>query len=298
MLVLIAAVTLACQRARPAGSRALPAGSAHRWSPPCRSPSPPPTATLVFRTADQLDRGRIPDPIRNNPPALGPLEPPSGTGGRRWPGSPPCWSSARRSPSPCRWRAAGGGRARRVVEHDYPGAPAEATPRLDAVRSTIARSFVTDELGPTFVAFFVISSVGLATVALDLIGIGPTQLVARLGRRHDTLAVLTAYVTDVGIWAISLLVIGLLILGYRAYRSPETRRLVGVLWDLGTFWPRTVHPFAPPSYAARAVPELARRVTALAAQGPVVISGHSHGSVLAAATVLQLPPRPAPASRC
>ncbi|MFI7331456.1 hypothetical protein [Micromonospora aurantiaca (nom. illeg.)] len=296
MLVLIAAVTLVRRRARPAGSRALLRGlGTPLVAAMSVTVASAYTATLVFRTADQLDRGRIPDPIRNNPPALGPLEPPVGY----W------WAAlaglaallvvsaaiAVTLPVARRRRRA---YARRVVEHDYPDAPAEATPRLDAVRSTIARSFVTDELGPTFVAFFVISSVGLATVALDLIGIGPTQFVARLGRRHDTLAVLTAYVTDVGIWAISLLVIGLLILGYRAYRSPETRRLVGVLWDLGTFWPRTVHPFAPPCYAARAVPELARRVSALAAQGPVVISGHSHGSVLAAATVLQLPPEALP----
>ncbi|MEU1810769.1 hypothetical protein [Micromonospora aurantiaca (nom. illeg.)] len=296
MLVLIAAVTLARQHARPAGSRALLGGlGTPLVAAMSVTVASAYTATLVFRTADQLDRGRIPDPIRSNPPALGPLEPPVAY----W------WAAlaglaalvvvsaalAVTRPVARRRRRA---YAQRVVEQDFPDAPAEATPRLDAVRSTIARSFVADEFGPTFVAFFVISSVGLATVALDLIGIGPTQIAARLSRRHDTLAVLTAYVTDVGIWIISLLVIGLLILGYRAYRSPETRRLVGVLWDLGTFWPRTVHPFAPPCYAARAVPELTRRVSALAAQGPVVISGHSHGSVLAAATVLQLPPEALP----
>ncbi|NYH41321.1 hypothetical protein HNR22_001048 [Micromonospora jinlongensis] len=103
-------------------------------------------------------------------------------------------------------------------------------------------------------------------------------------------AVLAAYVTDAGVWVISLLVICLMVLGFRAYRSSQTRRVVAVLWDLGTFWPRTVHPFAPPCYAARAVPELAKRVTGLTAWGPVVLSGHSHGSVLAAATILQLPP--------
>jgi hypothetical protein len=107
---------------------------------------------------------------------------------------------------------------------------------------------------------------------------------------NSRLGLLAAYLTDAGIWVISLLVVGLLVLGYRAYRSRETRRLVAVLWDLGTFWPRTVHPFAPPCYAARAVPELTKRVAALAARGSVVISGHSHGSVLAAATILQLPP--------
>ncbi|WP_343446450.1 hypothetical protein [Micromonospora schwarzwaldensis] len=291
LLVLIAAVTLARQHARPAAPRALLRGLG---TPLVAAMSVTVTSayttTLVFRTADQLDRGHIPDPIRPSPPALGPLEPPVAY----W------WAAlagltallvvtaavAVTLPAARRRRRA---YARRVVERDYPDAPASAAPRLDAVRETVARSFVTEELGPTLVAFFVVSSLGLATVALDLVGIGPTQLAARLNRRHDVLAVFTAYVTDVGIWIISLLVVGLLILAYRAYRSPETRRLVGVLWDLGTFWPRTVHPFAPPCYAARAVPELTRRVCALAAHGPVVISGHSHGSVLAAATVLQLP---------
>ena len=296
ILVLVAAVTLARQRTRPAGSRALLRGlGTPLVAAMSVTVASAYTTTLVFRTADQLDRGRIPDPIRPNPPALGLLEPPVAY----W------WAAlaglaallvvvaviAVTLPAARRRRRV---YARRVVERDYPDAPAGAAPRLDAVRETIARSFVTEELGPTLVAFFAISSLGLATVALDFVGIGPTQLAARLGRRHDVLAVLTAYVTDVGIWVISILVVGLLILGYRAYRSPETRRLVGVLWDLGTFWPRTVHPFAPPCYAARAVPELTRRVCALAARGPVVISGHSHGSVLAAATVLQLPPEALP----
>src|SRR6185312_2710201 len=118
---------------------------------------------------------------------------------------------------------------------------------------------------------------GLATVALDVIGIGPTQLAAHVGAEGGAAGLVVAYLTDAGVWVISLLVICLLILGFRAYRSSQTRRLVAVLWDLGTFWPRTVHPFAPPCYAARAVPELAKRVTGLARAGPVVLSGHSHG---------------------
>ncbi|WP_430503007.1 hypothetical protein ACQRWP_15870 [Micromonospora trifolii] len=65
-----------------------------------------------------------------------------------------------------------------------------------------------------------------------------------------------------------------------------------MLWDLGTFWPRAAHPFAPPCYAERAVPELTCRITHLVDSGnAVVLTGHSHGSVLLAATVLQLPPR-------
>ncbi|MEW2330978.1 hypothetical protein AB0880_24615 [Micromonospora chersina] len=296
LLVTIAIVTLARARANPTGVAPFLRGLGTPLVAALSvSVAAAFTATLVFRVADHLDRGNIPDPIRPNPPAIGPLEPPLA----HW------WAAlagltallivavaavATLLLSRRRRRAL----AERVVAHDFPHVTPHAARRLQAVRETVAKSHVTEELGPMLVAFFLISSLGLATIALDLIGIGPTQLAAQLSGTHGATALLAAYVTDAGIWVISLLVIGLVILGYRSYRSAETRRLVAVLWDLGTFWPRTVHPFAPPCYAARAVPELAKRVTALAAQGPVVISGHSHGSVLAAATVLQLPPTALP----
>lgn len=77
-----------------------------------------------------------------------------------------------------------------------------------------------------------------------------------------------------------------------AYKTEKVRRVVGIMWDLGTFWPRDAHPLAPPCYAERAVPEIAKRVTWLARTKPaagVVPTGHSQGSVLLAATVRQLP---------
>lgn len=85
--------------------------------------------------------------------------------------------------------------------------------------------------------------------------------------------------------------------------SDSTRRSVGVLWDLTTFWPRAAHPLAPPCYAERVVPELRTRLTwALTdpdhdpVQGPdpradntVVLSAHSQGSAIAVAVVSRLP---------
>ncbi len=79
-------------------------------------------------------------------------------------------------------------------------------------------------------------------------------------------------------------------IGRSAYRDRPTRQAVGALWDVGTFWPRVAHPLAPPSYAERAVPQLVARVARMTREGTaVVLSGHSQGSVLAAATVWQLP---------
>lgn len=79
--------------------------------------------------------------------------------------------------------------------------------------------------------------------------------------------------------------------GRRAYRDASARRTIGILWDVGTFWPRAAHPFAPPCYAERAVPDLASRMSGWTARtrGRLVISGHSQGSVLAASAVWQLP---------
>jgi hypothetical protein len=105
---------------------------------------------------------------------------------------------------------------------------------------------------------------------------------------HGFAADLLRWLTLSGTWAVSLLAAGLVALGLQAYRRPALRRTVGILWDVGTFWPRAAHPLAPPCYAERAVPDLAVRVEHLAKEG-VVMSAHSQGSVLAAALVFQLP---------
>lgn len=73
----------------------------------------------------------------------------------------------------------------------------------------------------------------------------------------------------------------------QAWRDPARRKQLGVLWDVGTFWPRSYHPFAPPCYAERAVPDIQRRIWRLNDhRSPVLVVGHSQGAVLSAAALL------------
>ena len=110
-------------------------------------------------------------------------------------------------------------------------------------------------------------------------------------------AVVSAAVTALqalGGWLVGGFILALAALGQRAYKSVATRRTVGVLWDIGTFWPRAAHPFAPPCYAERAVPDLDWRIRTWLAADPqrrLVLSAHSQGTVLAAAAVWQLDPQ-------
>ncbi|WP_258725741.1 hypothetical protein [Cellulomonas sp. NS3] len=95
-----------------------------------------------------------------------------------------------------------------------------------------------------------------------------------------------------GSWALTALAVSVIGLVVAGWRSPVVRRRVGVAWDVLSFWPRGGHPFAPPSYTERAVPQIVARTRFLArepAHRPrVLLSGHSQGSVLAAAVVAQL----------
>ncbi|MFF9011888.1 hypothetical protein ACF09C_02810 [Streptomyces sp. NPDC014870] len=109
---------------------------------------------------------------------------------------------------------------------------------------------------------------------------------------HPAIASAAATAQSLGSWMIGFGFLLFVTWGRRAYRDASARRTIGILWDVGTFWPRAAHPFAPPCYAERAVPDLTWRMSSWTRHtgGRLVISGHSQGSVLAAAAVWQLPP--------
>jgi hypothetical protein len=100
-------------------------------------------------------------------------------------------------------------------------------------------------------------------------------------------------VRNIGIALAGLVLPALAAFLYSAWNDPAKRRTIGVLWDVGTFWPRSYHPLSPPCYTERAIPDLQRRMWWLHDNGGrVVLVGHSQGAVLATAALLQPDCRP------
>jgi hypothetical protein len=93
-----------------------------------------------------------------------------------------------------------------------------------------------------------------------------------------------------GAWLVTTGAAALAGLAYAAYRSQTTRRQVGILWDITTFWPRANHPLTPACSAERAVPQLADRIAGLTQRDSdkLVLSAHSQGTILGAAALLLL----------
>lgn len=80
---------------------------------------------------------------------------------------------------------------------------------------------------------------------------------------------------------------------YTGLTNRGVRRGVGVLWDVGTFWPRWFHPLAPPTYSDRAVRGLVDQLDAdLDAGHRLLLAPHSQGAVIAATAVLAGARRP------
>jgi hypothetical protein len=95
-------------------------------------------------------------------------------------------------------------------------------------------------------------------------------------------------IRDAGVALAGLVLPALMGYLYAAWSDPAKRRTIGVLWDVGTFWPRSYHPLAPPCYSERAVPELQRRMWWLHDNGgSTLLVAHSQGAVLATASLVQ-----------
>ncbi|WP_434099875.1 hypothetical protein [Streptomyces viridosporus] len=186
------------------------------------------------------------------------------------------------------WRIARAERA--AVEREYPGETGDTgrTRRIVTARTMAA---LTDR-APRIVA--VVSATTLLLGAGALAGATLTDRTPGAAARDSYAVVHGAAETAqaLGSWLIGLGFVLLVACGRRAYKDASARRTIGILWDVGTFWPRAAHPFAPPCYAERAVPDLTWRIATWTRStgGRLVISGHSQGSVLAAAAAWQLPP--------
>ncbi|MFI8189329.1 hypothetical protein ACIF8T_11120 [Streptomyces sp. NPDC085946] len=186
------------------------------------------------------------------------------------------------------WRLARAERA--AVERDYPDEAGDPG-RTRRIASARAMAALTDR-APLLL--------GVTSAATLLLGAG--ALVGALVTEetpgeaaHGTYGILHGAAETaeaLGSWLIGFGFILFVTWGRRAYKDASARRTIGILWDVGTFWPRAAHPFAPPCYAERAVPDLTWRMATWTrvTGGRLVISGHSQGSVLAAAAAWQLQP--------
>ncbi|WP_443054005.1 hypothetical protein [Streptomyces sp. IBSBF 2435] len=243
------------------------------------------TGGLAQRAADVLDRGRTPgeagSPLPGPPAVL------------TWEASviPVVLALLAVTGAAVLWRLRRRERALRgEVEAMYPDEQHRPA-RTRQIAGALARAGLTDR-APLLAAVVCAAAfvLGAGAVAGAWTGGGTPQ--DRAAGAPAAVSALAGAAQATGSWLVGAGVVALVALGRRAYRDPAARRTVGILWDVGTFWPRAAHPFAPPCYAERAVPDLSWRMASWTARtgGRIILSGHSQGGVLAAAAVWQLDP--------
>ena len=98
-----------------------------------------------------------------------------------------------------------------------------------------------------------------------------------------------SFLAAAGAYVVTAFTLGFLLRVYNAARRPDSARTLGILWDLASYWPRAAHPFVPPCYAQKAVPELVERAHHYIDQGhKVVLSAHSQGTLIIIAAALRM----------
>lgn len=134
--------------------------------------------------------------------------------------------------------------------------------------------------------WMVVVAMVAAVVLLSIQVVSPNTLQSMIERVPSWLVTASTWFVAVGI------PIGIVLLLRQALGSRRTRKSIGALWDVVSFWPRWFHPLAPPSYSGRAIPELRTRLDTLAnsstetsGKATIVVTAHSQGSLLALAAL-------------
>jgi hypothetical protein len=156
-------------------------------------------------------------------------------------------------------------------------------------------------VGPVVVAFAATGTVMTVVTCLEMFQVPTPAFVAWISQGRDVQRLSGATVVvgrqspwfpmlyNIGTFALIAAAGYMFMLGRRALRAESTRRGLNVVWDVISFWPHSVHPFVPPSYAQFAVRDLRRRIHHhLERSTGIVLSAHSQGSLIAFATLLWL----------
>ncbi|SOD74824.1 hypothetical protein SAMN05892883_4016 [Jatrophihabitans sp. GAS493] len=213
-------------------------------------------------------------------------------------------------------------------ESHLPVAPT-AEPALDAPMSWVDDSGHSDNKTQTAKSWAIgllVDQAGVVGVCAVIGGVLATLIGEIAGAAGDSPFGSHLHGLAVAESLIGLFLAGVVVAMLRAdFKSESSRKSIGAIWDVATFWPRATHPFAPPCYAERAIPELVDRIRILTetvpnintlegqldpatwqvqdhlqneAQPPigptvpartVLLTGYSQGSIIAPAVIAQLP---------
>jgi hypothetical protein len=143
-------------------------------------------------------------------------------------------------------------------------------------RSRAAAAHQAPQLVTLFAALFLLSAVVSLVLRVDVTG----PIMEWVPPPQRSLLSIVAAVLLPGI------AVGAILVVWRSSLSPTLRRIVAMIWDVLTFWPRRYHPFAVRPFTERAVPELQGLIAdRVRTDGGLIVSAHSQGSVLAFAAV-------------
>jgi alpha-beta hydrolase superfamily lysophospholipase len=169
-----------------------------------------------------------------------------------------------------------------VLEKAYPPNENKPSGRLRAVADARRVASLAHRGEPLLRVLAILAALALVPLAIPYFG----ELLERTPA-WDTLSAISR-------WALGLLALAA-VAWVVTNAVTSTERPLGLIWDIICFFPRAGHPFTPPCYAERAVPEVGKRikrwmreVTEEGGDPRVVLSAHSMGAAIAVGAVMFL----------